>query len=82
MAKKDIQSWLKADFPLSHNFYLSAHVSFARVNKIEAMYGKSRVNVKFEPRSTFTFARDFPYIASILFTHVRTKKVHENGIHP
>ena len=29
------------------------HVTLTRVNKIETMYGRSRVNVKVEPRSTF-----------------------------
>ena len=28
------------------NFHLRIHVNFMRVNKIEAMYGNSRVNVK------------------------------------
>ena len=51
-----------------------------RVNKIETMYGRSRVNVKVEPRSTFTFTRGLSYIASISFTRVkftcvRTKKI-------
>ena len=41
------------------------HVKFTRVNKIEAMYEKPRVNVKVEPRSTFTLTRDRPYVASI-----------------
>ena len=30
------------------------------------MYEKPRVNVKVEPRSTFTFTRGFSYITSIL----------------
>ena len=34
------------------------------------MNESSRVNVKVEPRSTFTLTRDRPYIASILFTQV------------
>ena len=33
--------------------------------KIEVMYEKPRVNVKVEPRSTFTFTRGFSYITSI-----------------
>ena len=41
---------------------------FLRVNKIEAMYEVSRVNVKFERDSTFTFTRDLPNVASISFT--------------
>ena len=34
----------------------------------------TRKNVKVEEGSTFTFPRDTPYISSILFTRVRTKK--------
>ena len=41
---------------------------FTRVNKIEAMYERLRVNVKVKPRLTFMFTRDTSYIASILFT--------------
>ena len=56
-------------FPLSRNFYVSRHVNFTRVNKIEAMYRRSCINVKVEPRSPFTFTRGLSYIASISFTH-------------
>ena len=35
------------------------------------MYERVRVNVKIERGSTFTIARDLPYIASILFTRVK-----------
>ena len=45
----------KGGFPLSRNFYVRTHLNFTRVNKIEAMYKRSRVNVEFYPRSTFTF---------------------------
>ena len=51
---------------MSRNFYVST-----LVNKIEAMYGRPRVNVKVERGSTFTFTRDLRYIASILFTWVK-----------
>ena len=40
------------------NFH--CRVNFTCVNKIEAMYGRSRVNVKVEPRSIFTFTRTLP----------------------
>ena len=40
------------------------------VNKIEAMYKVSRVNVKVEQCSTFTFTRDLLYMTSVLFTHI------------
>ena len=29
------------------------HVNFTRINDIEAMYGRSHVNLKVEPRSAF-----------------------------
>ena len=54
-------------FCLSRNFYVGK-----RVNKTEAMYGRSRVNLKVERGSTFTFACDLRYIASVLFTRVPT----------
>ena len=38
---------------------------FRGVNEIEAMYEASRMNVKFEPGSTFTFTLDLSFIASI-----------------
>ena len=40
-------------------------------NKIQAMYERSRVKVKVERGSTFRETRDLPYIASILFAHVK-----------
>ena len=63
---------------------MRTHVNFTRVNNIETMSGRSRVNVKVEPRSTFTFARGPSYIASISFrgvnfTCVRTQKVRDRG---
>ena len=35
------------------------------------MYWKPHVSVEVEWGSTFTFTRDFPYIASILFTRIK-----------
>ena len=63
---------------------MRSHVNFTRVNKIETMYGRSRVNVKVEPRSTFTFTRGLSYIASSSFTRVnfrcvRTEKLRDSG---
>ena len=61
---------------------MRSHVNFTRVNKIETMYGSSRVNVKVEPRSTFTFTRAFSYIASftrVNFRCVRTEKLRDSG---
>ena len=60
----------RGGFPRSRDFYVRTHVNFTRLNKIETMYGRSRVNVKVEPRSTFTFTCSLSYIASISFTHV------------
>ena len=40
-------------------------IHFSRVNEVEAMYEVSRMNVKFERGSTFTFSRNLSYIASI-----------------
>ena len=44
-------------FPLSRNFHVRMHVNFTRVNKVEAMYGRSSVKVKVEPLSNFSFTR-------------------------
>ena len=44
--------------------------------------GRSRVNVKVEPRSTFTFTRGFSYITSNSFTRVPTEKLRECGNQP
>ena len=63
---------------MSRNFYVRTREKFTRVNEIETMYERPRVNVKLSARgSTFTFTRDLPYIVSILvtretFTCVRT----------
>ena len=43
---------------------------------MEMMNEKPRVNVKVEPRSTFTFTSGLPYIVSNLFTHVKPVKVY------
>ena len=56
---------------MSQFFYERTHANSARVNKIQAKYGKSSVNVKVEPRCTFTFRRCVSYIVSILFTDVK-----------
>ena len=63
---------------------MRSHLNFTRVNKIETMYGRSRGNVKVEPRSTFTFTRGLLYIASSSFTRdnfrcVRTEKLCYSG---
>ena len=48
------------------------NINFKGVYKIESMYEMTGVNVKVDPRSIFWFARVLSYIASILFTHVKT----------
>ena len=61
-------------FPLSRNFYVRTDVNFNWLyvrKKIEMIYESSRVNVKVEPCSTFTFTRELSYIVSILFTYVK-----------
>ena len=60
-------------FPPSRNFSVRTHVNFTRVNEIEAMYERSHVNVKVEPRSTFTLTSDLSCIASILFANVKVR---------
>ena len=61
----------RGDCPLLGNYYVQTHLTFTRVNKIEDMYDRSRVNLKVEPRSTFAFTRDLLYIVSTLFTCVK-----------
>ena len=56
---------------LSRNFYTRTHVNFTHVNKVEAIYGRSRVSVKVDRGSTFTFTRGLSYIASISFMRVK-----------
>ena len=46
-------------------------MNFTHVNKVEAIYGRSRVSVKVERGSTFTFTRGLSYIASISFMRVK-----------
>ena len=61
---------------------MRSHVNFTRVNKIETMYRRSRVNVKVEHRSTFTFTRGLSYIASFTrlnFRCLRTEKLRDSG---
>ena len=65
---------LKVDFHCPVILYVRTHVNFTRVNTIETMYGRLRVNVKVEPSSTFTFVRGLSYMASFSFTRVRTEK--------
>ena len=58
---------IRVDFHC-RNFFTSART---QILQIQAKYGKSCVNVKVEPRCTFTFRRGVSYIVSILFTDVK-----------
>ena len=74
-------------FPLLRNFSVRTHVNFTRVNIIEAMYKRPRVNGKVERGSTFTFTLDLPYMPCILFTRLKfsayARKNYATGeIHP
>ena len=62
---------------LSLNFYTRTNVNFTRVNKIEAMYGRSRVRVKVERGLTFTFTSGLSYIA--YFIYERKSYVRSHG---
>ena len=73
---------LKGGFLLSRNFSVRTDVNFTRVNKMDTMYGRSRVYVKVEPRSTFTLTRGLSYIASISFTRLRREKLRDSGNQP
>ena len=61
---------LKVDFHCRVILYVRTHVNFTRVNEIDTVYGSWRVNVKIEPRSTFTFTRGLSYMISFSFTRV------------
>ena len=63
----------RGGFPLTLNLHVRTHANFTRVNKIEAMYGKSRVNVKVERGSTFFFSH---VLASIYFISASKIYVH------
>ena len=69
-------------FPLLRDFHLHTIVNFTPVDKIEAMCGRSRVNVKVEPGSTFTFTLGLLYIASTLLRRVKCpRKLRNCGNH-
>ena len=56
---------------ISNEFNVLMLVNFTCINKVEAMYRGSCVNVKVEPRSTFAFARGLSCVTSVLLTHVK-----------
>ena len=66
---------------------MRTHINFTRVNKIEVISDRPRVNVTVKRGSTFAFTRDLPYIAFILFTcvnitYVSTLKLRNSGNQP
>ena len=82
-----VSRYFRVLFPMWRNFSVRRHVKLTRVNKIEAMYERPRVNVKVERGSTFAFTFGLSYIASILFTRVkltcvRMEKLRDSGNQP
>ena len=74
----------KVDFHCRVTFTCVARKILLAQIKGETMYGKSRVNVKVERRSTFMFTSGLSYIVSISFTPVnftcvRTEKVSDSA---
>ena len=68
---KDFISFLKGRFPLKRYFYVFTRVKFTCVYKVEEMYEKAACKRKIEQGSTWTFTRDLPYIAFMLFARVK-----------
>ena len=69
MGGGQILSWLPSSFRAPKSTILMLF-RVTRVNKIETLYGRSRVYVEVELRSNFTFTCGLSYIASISFTNV------------
>ena len=63
LQSKILSFFLRVDF--------HSRVIFTFVNKTEATFERSRVDVKVERGSTLTCSRDHVYIASISFTRVK-----------
>ena len=66
---------------MSRNFKARTQVIFTCANKIEAMYGRSRVSLKVEPRSTFTFTLDLSYVLPVLY-YARKFSLSDSGNPP
>ena len=60
----------KSGFPLLRKFYGRRYVNFYAREYNRGNVWKDGRKRKIKRGSTFTFARDLPYIASILFTRV------------
>ena len=54
------------------NFYVRRRIKFTCVNKVEAMYGRSCVNIKVYPRLTLT-CNAWPFKQFLYFTYARKK---------
>lgn len=65
--KKQLPWKLKGDFHCSVIFCVRKQVNFKVIKKIEAVYGRSQIKVKVEPRLDFNLLS----IASILFARVK-----------
>ena len=67
---------LKTDFNCRVILTCATQINFTRVNEIEAMcFKRSRVKVRNETLSTFTFMRDLSYIGFIFFTLMNSMRV-------
>ena len=63
--------FIKGRSPLKRYFYVFTRVKFTCVYKVEEMYEKAACKRKIEQGSTWTFTRDLPYIAFMLFARVK-----------
>ena len=52
---------------MSRNFYVRTCVKFTFANEMEAMFERSHVNVKFEPRSTSRFLKKAQHFISCVY---------------
>ena len=69
---------LKVDFHCPVILYVRTHVNFTRVNTIETMYGRLRVNVKVEPVLNFHVCAR-PFIHGLFFIYARKFYVRSHG---
>lgn len=71
-----------------HNFKVSTHVNLQRVNKLETLYGRSRLYIKVELlRLRVVYRNRLSYIALISFMHINftcvgKEKFSDIGIQP
>lgn len=82
LAKAVTKTLLRVDFHCCIIFRAYARkVNFTCAILIEANCGMSSVDVKIEPRATFTFTCDLSYIASVILTRVKFTCVLEEKLH-